>query len=150
MGVEILAERTYDVKLIIKTLSCLWDNISEDGSDINIPDVLNEYYIAVYDGENYCGVARVYPIGRLLFEGHIFLIKRENSEECGRALLRWCKDNINEMEKLSCRIPDCFDNVKDFVKKIGFKSYSHIDNCYLHKKQVIGVEGFLISKEEII
>lgn len=149
MDSEIVVKRLYDVSVVLATYNRLWDEISEDGAEIDDPDVLKEYYLGVYSKNRYIGMCRFYNIGQVLLEGHIFLIDRSNSIECGKEIMKWLLDNLI-FEKLVCRIPDCYSNVCKYVEALGFDLNGYNEKSYMKDCKLIGVKEYGISKDDMI
>ena len=118
-----IAVRTLDYGIIIGLLADkqLFSEISEDGIDSYIPDVINEYWVLITDKE-LVGAYRVHQVNSITYQIHAFLLpeQRDKSKESGKVILEWCIENL-EFNKLIAEIPKKYENVYRFTKGMGFK-----------------------------
>lgn len=121
-----IIERIFDVKkcLDILTNEHIFDSISEDGvvfEDLTV-DVINHYWLGIYEGINLIGVLLLRPIFSECYDIHIHILKeyRKHWKSAGAAIIEWCKKNIPN-KTLHTNVPVFCKNVKYFVKAFGFK-----------------------------
>ncbi len=114
------AERIYDVQVCMAVMRSMWDEISEDGVSEYIPDVINEFWVAILADGVLVGMYRIHRVMLVCYQIHAFMVDRSHKSS-GECILRWCMDNIDDMEKLIAEIPDLYPNVYNFTKNQGFK-----------------------------
>lgn len=149
MDRKVVAKRLYDASVALYTLHSLWGEIAEDGAGIESPKVLDEYYVAVYIDDSYAGMGRFYHLGQILIEGHIFLLERSMSKECGHEIMKWLKDNV-DFNRLVCKIPDCFQNVCSYVEELGLVEQGFSDDSFIKDGELYGVYEYGISKTDMV
>lgn len=149
MGGKVVAKRLYDASVVLYTLHNLWNEIAEDGAELDKPNVLDEYYVGVYIDDEYAGMARFYHLGQILIEGHIFLLDRSMSKECGYEIMKWLADNV-EFNRLVCKIPECFQNVCEYVESLGFAEQGFSDDSFVKNDDICGIFEYGISKSDMV
>ena len=136
------AERIYDVQICMAVISSLWNEISEDDAPEFIPDVINEYWVSIY-AEGLAGIYRIHQITSVCYQIHAFMIDR-TQKESGVIILKWCVDNIEDMQKLIAEIPVIYPNVYGFTKNQGFQDeginrHSFTKNGKIHDQHRLGI-----------
>ncbi len=121
-----IVQRIFDVKKCLDILTDvdMFDSISEDGAtfdDLTV-DVINNYWLGIYEGLNFIGVLLLKPIFSECFDIHIHILKkyRKHCKIAGLAIIKWCKENIPN-KTLHTNIPVFCKNVRWFVLSLGFK-----------------------------
>lgn len=117
------AQRTLDYGMAIWVVNQVFDEISEDGVDTFLPDVINENWVTLFDGDDCVGMYRVHQLNSISHQIHAFILPEHRerwAKESGRVILKWCLDNL-EFNKLIAEIPDKYINVYKFTKGMGFK-----------------------------
>lgn len=117
------AARTLDYGLAIEIIDQVFDEISEDGVDVYIPDVINEHWVALFHMKQCIGMYRLHQINGITFQIHAFILpdyREKWAKESGKVILQWCLDNL-EFNKLVAEIPVKYQNVYHFTKSQGFK-----------------------------
>ena len=121
-----IVQRIFDVKKCLDILTDveMFDSISEDGAtfeDLKV-DVINNYWLGIYEGLNFIGVLLLKPIFSECFDIHIHILKeyRKHWKSAGSAIIEWCKLNIPN-KTLHTNIPVFCKNVRYFVLSLGFK-----------------------------
>lgn len=102
--------------------SC-WDDISEDGIDQYMPDIVNEFWIGLFFEDGLVGCYRLHQINKFTWEGHAFMLPefRNKYSVIGcLTILNWMVENI-DFKKLIASVPKLYPNVMIFLEKIGFK-----------------------------
>ena len=136
------AERIYDVQVCMAVMASMWKEISEDDAPEFIPDVINEYWIGIY-AEGLAGIYRIHQITSVCYQIHAFMIDR-TQKESGVIILKWCVDNIEDMQKLIAEIPVIYPNVYGFTKNQGFRDeginrHSFTKNGKIHDQHRLGI-----------
>ena len=75
-----IVQRIFDVKKCLDILTDvdMFDSISEDGAtfdDLTV-DVINNYWLGIYQGLNFIGVLLLKPIFSECFDIHIHILKK--------------------------------------------------------------------------
>ena len=139
MDTGLKAERTYDIALVWQVINHpeIMKSISEDGLNQHNPDVIREYWIAIYNEMDVIGVYRIHQIYSETWQGHVHILPqfRQYSKESGRVIFRWALDNM-QFEKMQVVIPDLYPNVYHFTLKQGFKDEGLMRKSYLKKGQL--------------
>lgn len=143
-------ERLWDHRLVVHTINELWDEIAEDNAPPYIPDIVNEYYIGIFDDGTYIGMYRFHQINSVLWEGHAFILKeqREHAIGSGNAIQQWIIDNLTGARKVIANVPECFPNVIGFLKKLGFKEQGYNSQSY-SKNGIVGMYQLGMTVEEM-
>lgn len=141
-GEALTAERIYDVQICMAVMGNMWDEISEDDAPVYHPDVINEYWVGIYD-DGLIGIYRIHPLNSICFQIHAFMMDR-TKKESGKVILQWCVHNIEDMQKLIAEIPVIYQNVYYYTKKQGFKDEginrkSFMKNDKLHDQYRLGI-----------
>lgn len=137
------AYRTLDVGLCMWVCNEIWDEISEDGAPPYTPDVVNEFWVALRDGDAIAGMYRIHQLTSVSFQIHAFMLDRTRKES-GRVILAWCLEHIPQMQKMIAEIPVIYPNVYHFTKKNGFKDeginrHSFTKNGKIHDTHRLGM-----------
>jgi len=130
-----MIERIFDVKKCLDILTDvhMFDSISEDGAtfdDLKV-DVINNYWLGIYEGVTLIGVLLLRPIYSECFDIHIHILKeyRKHGKRAGVAIIKWCNKNIPN-KTLHTNIPVFCKNVRYFVVSLGFKEAGVIPNVW--------------------
>lgn len=116
------AYRITDYAVAQHIINECWDEISEDGIDQYMPDIVNEYWIGLHNGEETVGCYRLHQLTSICWEGHVFMRpkhRKEYSKLGCFTTLQWIIDNT-DCEKLIANVPMKFENVMKFLEGIGF------------------------------
>ncbi len=118
------AKRTLDVGIILSILQDeqLLDEISEDGINSFVPDVINEYWVLLTD-DDVIGLYRLHALNFITYQIHAFILpqyRKKYAKQSGHLILDWCLDMV-EFNKLIAEIPVKYENVYRFTKSMGFK-----------------------------
>jgi len=143
-------ERIWDHRVVVHTISELWDDIAEDNAPPYVPDIVNEYYVAVFDEATYIGMYRLHQHNSVLWEGHAFILKqhRQLAVESGNAIQKWIIENLEGAKKIIANVPECFPSVIGFLKKMGFKEQGYNSDSY-SKNGIIGMYQLGMTVEEM-
>lgn len=134
MGVNVV--RTLDVGLCLSVINepSIWEVISEDTATLenNIPDVVNEFWLAIYSDDNLIGVCRYHQKWKNTIQGHIQILpkyRKDHSVETGHALIDWVKNNT-DYSIIYTEVPSIYSNVIEFLKGFGYTKNGLIKDCY--------------------
>lgn len=144
-----IIERIFDVKkcLDVLTDAHMFDSISEDGAtfeDLKV-DVINHYWLGIYEGINFIGVLLLRPIYSECFDIHIHILKehRKHFKSAGLAIIEWCKESIPN-KTLHTNVPVFCRNVRYFVLSLGFKEAGIIPKVW--KKNGIMNDMYIFTR----
>lgn len=142
----------YMVPLNIMSDKSISDVIYEDGYKFNIPDVINNIWIGIHDAEfGTFACYKIEPSSRVLWQVHAMVPKRFRnvSMDCSILTLRWCCDNIPNMNILVCYIPSMFTNVMRHVESLGFSLNGILNESFAKNGSVVDQYIYSISKQTI-
>lgn len=142
------AERIYDVGICLGVMDSMWDEISEDGVETFQPDVLNEYWVGIFSDEGLVGIYRIHQVFNVCFQIHAFMMDRAQKES-GKVILRWCVENIEEMQKLIAEIPVIYPNVHRFTLNQGFVDEGTNRSSFTKNGELHDVHRLGITRGEI-
>lgn len=145
------AARTLDYGLAIWIIDQVFDEISEDGIDSYVPDVISEHWVTLFDGENCVGMYRLHQVNAITYQIHAFIRPdhRERwAKESGKVILHWCLDNL-EFNKLIAEIPAKYQNVYHFTKGQGFKDEGINRQSFLKDGEIWDTYRLGMTREEI-
>ena len=141
-------ERIWDHRVVVATISELWDEVAEDDAPPYVPDIVGEYYIGVFYQKNYIGMYRFNQLTSVCWEGHVFMLDRQHSINAADAIKKWVVENLTGAKKVIVNIPECFPNVIEFVKEIGFKEQGYNSESYT-KNKIVGTYQLGMKVEEM-
>ena len=141
-------ERIWDHRIVVHTISELWDEIAEDNAPPYVPDIVNEYYVGIYHKKTYIGMYRFNQLNSVLWEGHVFMLDRKHSVQGAEIIKKWVVENLTDAKKIIVNIPECFSNVIEFVKKIGFEEQGYNSDSYT-KNGIIGMYQLGMKVEDM-
>jgi hypothetical protein len=111
-------ERITDFALALKSLQDHWPDISEDNTQLRIPDVVNEFWVGVWDDGKYKGCFRLGAVTSVLYEVHICIGRGQILAYC-HAFFRWCLDNT-DLRKMVCNVPEFKKGAISTALRMGF------------------------------
>lgn len=117
------AYRTLDYALAIDIFNRMFDEVSEDDIESYVPDVVNEYWVALAEEETIIGLYRLHQLNAITYQIHALILsehRERHAKESGRIILQWCLDNL-DFHKLVAEIPELYRNVYHFTKGQGFQ-----------------------------
>lgn len=146
------ANRTLDAGIILNAFENeqLWDEISEDGVESYIPDVINEFWVALTD-DKLIGFYRIHALNTITYQIHAFILpefRKKYAKQSGELILHWCLDML-EFNKLVAEIPFKYENVYRFTKSMGFKDEGINRQSFLKDGKIWDAHRLGITREEI-
>ena len=146
-----IAERTYDIKLIrkIMTRPDILATVAEDHfSDTDyVPEVNGQCWLRmIVDGET-IGLYTLHVRNCVPLEIHTGILheyRKKYSHESIRKALRWIIDNAPEYQKVIAWVPEIYPNVKNFACRNGFRIegvnlISFLKNGVLDNQWLLGI-----------
>lgn len=113
-------------------LSC-WDTISQDGDDRDsfTPSPQRESYILAVVAGLPAAVLSLSSANGGIVHGHIHVHpgRRKHSDQIGRALLAWLREQ-DRFRALVVYIPTCCPNVRRFVQRMGFQPVGCVPRAF--------------------
>lgn len=152
MDIGLKAERTFDIALVWQIINHpeIMECISEDGLNQHNPDVIREFWVAIFNDQDVIGIYNIHQIYSKTWQIHAHILPqhRDYAKESGRVILRWALGHI-QFNKLQAIIPDLYPNVYHFTLGQGFKDEglmreSYFKNGDLYDQHILG-----ISRDEI-
>jgi len=141
---DIRIVRTFDVSVCVEIISNpeIWEVISEDTATLegNIPDVVNDIWLAVYNDNILIGVCRFHQKWLNTVQGHIQILKkyREFSIDAGKCIIEWIVNNT-EYKNVYTEVPSIYSNVINFLKMFDFKESGKIRDCYTKDQKLTDI-----------
>ncbi len=147
---EYSCRRLFDYVTVLNTMELLWSDIAEDDAPPYQPDLLNENWVGVFADEEYVGMYRLHQLNSVLWEIHVFMLpdKREHALAGGKEMMKWAVENLPDAKKIIANIPECFNNVIEFSKKMGFKEQGYNSDSYT-KNGIVGIYQLGMTVEEM-
>lgn len=145
------AFRITDYAFAQHIINACWDEISEDGVDSYLPDLVTEYWIGLHNGDDIVGCYRLHQLNSLTWEGHVFMLPehREKYATLGcHTTLKWIIDNT-DCQKLVANVPCKFKNVTNFLDKIGFQREGVNRSSYKKDGKIWDIINFGLTRSEI-
>ena len=142
----------YAVVLTILDIPAIKEAISEDTAPLEVPDLVNEFWLGAEHEGNVIGCYRVHKMGAVLYQVHARIMPdhRKYAEEASHALLKYCADYIQDFECLMCYVPIVHKNVLEHAIRVGFQWIGNIPKSYLKNGKVISQDVLAITKEQIL
>jgi hypothetical protein len=133
MGAHVIeCHRITDYALAGSTISEYFDDCSEDSTAFHIPDILNEFWIGVYEDGKYAGLVRVVAVTSVLYECHICILKGfRRVREYSVCAFGWMLRNIPNLAHLNCNFPEFKRGVKKLAEAIGFTVQGYSPNSFM-------------------
>lgn len=126
--------------------------IYEDGAERKFPDLLNEFWIGIASKEGIIGCYRVHKMGAVTWQGHAHILpqyRKKYSFDSTCTALQWCADRIPDLNKIITTVPACFPNVIHHLQSLDFEHEGTIKESYLRKGEIIDIEIYTISIQQI-
>lgn len=122
MGSDVIeCHRITDYALAGSTIAEYFDECSEDDTPYRVPDILNEFWIGIYENDKYAGLVRVVPVTSVLYECHICILRGfRRVREYSVCAFGWMLQNLPNLRRLNCNFPEFKRGVKKLVEAIGF------------------------------
>jgi hypothetical protein len=139
--------RLTDYALAVHSIHKHWPHISEDGATFRIPDLLNEFWIGVFDGDNYRGCFRLGAITSVLYEVHICLDRGPILDHC-HAFFRWCLDNT-DLRKMVCNIPEFKRGAISTALAMGFAQQGINTDSFLKRGELHALIQLGITRNQM-
>jgi len=133
MEASLKAIRTLDYGLASRVCEAVFDEISEDGVDSYLPDVVNEFWITLIEGDELIGLYRLHQVSAITYQIHAMILpehRKQYAKQSGEIILVWCLKNL-KFTKLIAEIPKKYENVYRFTKSMGFKDEGVNRSSYL-------------------
>lgn len=143
----------YIVPMRIMVEGGIYPAAFEDGVELGLPDVINEFYLgAMVEDVGYVGFYKIQQMAMHLYQGHANIMvgyRREYAKSASEAVLQWIADHIEGFETLIAMVPDQFDAVKKHVLSIGLQHCGRIPNAFRKNDEMQAIDLFVITKDEI-
>lgn len=126
--------------------------IYEDGAVLQIPDLVNEFWVGVNVNDQLIGCYQFNQVSAVVWEFHVRILpkyRKKYSLEATIKAFRWATDNINGLNKIYGYVPEVFVSAAAHCEKVGMKKEAFIEGSYLWKGKIIGQIFFSITVEEI-
>ena len=140
-------ERLYDVQICRAVVGQLWDEVSEDDAEPFWPDVVNEFWIGIYE-DGLSGIYRIHAINGVTWQIHALMIDRTHSKESGKKILEWFYDE-GIGYKLIAEIPVIYPNVYHFTKNQGFTDEGINRLSFMKDGKLVDTHRLGMTREEI-
>ena len=141
-----------DYTIALGLVEHCWYEISEDDAPKYIPDVINEIWVGLHNGDNLVGGYRIHQINGVCYQGHAFMIpeyRKQYSVEGCITTLKYITETIPGLQKLIASTPAKFKNVMHFLEKIGFKEEGVNRLSYRKDGKIWDVVNYGLTLDEI-
>ena len=154
MADSVITERCLDVGILYNIVNRedIFCDIAEDEAPPVIPEVVNEYWLLLFVGEDVIGCYRVHALSSCLYQGHAFVLpefRKEHSKGSLKSVAGWCLQNIESMKKMNCDVPEKFKHVQHFLLNAGFKPEGVCRAGWTKDGQAMDVCRFGATVEEL-
>lgn len=148
-------ERITDFRIALAILKneVIVSEIYEDGAFLEIPDLINEYWVAGYIDGNLAGCYRIHPMGGVLWQIHCRILpdfRQKWSEKISVCVLCWSFENIENLQRIMCFVPACHRNVALHCKRVGFRKNGTLSASYVKDGQLVDQDIYSINREKIL
>lgn len=136
MSLEIVRTTDFTVPLRIVHSPGLKDVVFEDSVQSFIPDVVNEYWLAVLVNEKLAGCYRLHKLSAVMWQLHAYMLpkyRKEYSIDATTQVLAWAYSHIDKLSAVVAYAPVCFPNVVAHALKVGFMEVGTLEKAYLRK-----------------
>lgn len=127
--------------------------IYEDGAHLEVPDLVNEYWLSSKIDDQIIGCYRVHPMGAVTWQIHSRILPQYRGRiaiDSGKTVLQWIFENIPSANIVMCFVPRCHRNVGLYCRQVGFEYMGTLKKSYLKNQTLYDQEIFGISREEVI
>lgn len=140
------------IPLIILQNEQIASVIYEDGATLQIPDVVNEFWLGAKVGNNVIGCYQFNPVSAVVWEIHIRILpqyRRDFSIEASKGAIRWAFENIPGLHKVIGYVPEIYEHAANHCVNIGMKQEAYLAESFLLQGKIIGQKLFSITCREI-
>lgn len=126
-------------------------DIHEDGASREFPNVVDEFWIGVAETGFTFGCFRVHPMSRTVWQIHARILPNYRSryaEISAKLALKWCFDNIPDIQIIICLVPQAHKNVDLFVRRVGFSKVGTLEKSYLKNGKLVDIKIYQIRGEK--
>jgi hypothetical protein len=149
VGCSLIAERTYDVDLIMSVAAMPeFFSTVEDGMTLDRykPD-MNSAWIVVSDNDEVIGLAQLVPLNSIVLELHPQVFKKHRAKYNKvffYELYKWILINATQYQKVNATMPVIYKHLKRFAMSVGFTlegvdRQSHIKNGDIVDQWIFGI-----------
>lgn len=142
----------FQIALAILKNEVIASEIYEDGAFLEIPDLVNEYWVAGFIDEDLAGCYRIHPMGGVLWQIHCRILPEYRQKwaiKISRKALNWASLNIEKLQRIMCFVPVCHRNVKLHCLQVGFRGNGTLEKSYLKNGKLIDQEILSIDIESM-
>ena len=132
-----IVTRSFDEKAIKQVVMSMIDDVIEDDTRHDCFDLNTEQdcWLQLED----CGYMHVSAHNRTTLDIHPYIVKgkRHRSLECGKASIKWVKDNAPKMyKKLISQVPSIYPHIKKYTERLGFEHEGTYKNSFTKNSQL--------------
>lgn len=151
--IEINRITDFAIPLTILHDEAIKGEIYEDGSSLDVPDLVHEYWLSAHLGDYIIGCYRLHAMGAAMWQIHVRLLpkyRQKYAVSASKAVLLWAANHIPGLERIMCFIPACHRNVELHAHMAGMRKNGCLEKSYLRSGQLVDQNIFSISKRRII
>lgn len=129
-----------------------WDEVTEDNTTPFTPNIVNEYWIGLYNESDLVGCYRFHQMNTATWKGHVFMLpehRKEYSKTGMHTILRWVYDEL-QCEKIIVDVPEKFENVIAFLESFNFVHEGINRQSYSKDGKLWDVHNYGLTREEIL
>lgn len=151
---RITIKRITDLAIPLQILSdeTIASEIYEDGAQLDVPDIVHEYWLSAALDEKIIGCYRIHSMGAVLWQIHARILPEYRQKwalKASKKLLIWAADNIPNIQRIMCFVPVCHKNVALHCSQVGFRRNGTLQACYVKDGQLIDQDVYSIDKEKM-
>ena len=149
MGKRVIeAFRITDYTMAIQPMRERWSDFAEDGAELRIPDIVNEYWIGILDSGKYVGFVRLAQMNSVVMDCHICIMhKTGNPVNYALKAMEWIIDHTPNVQKLVCHVPEFKKGAIKLAKRAGFSMQGFSSDSYLKGGKLHGLVQLGINRK---
>lgn len=143
----------FSIALTVLKNEAIASEIYEDGAFLEIPDLINEYWVAAFVKNKLAGCYRIHPMSGVLWQIHCRILpeyRQKFAEKISVCVLCWSVENIAKLQRIMCFVPGCHRNVALHCKRVGFRKNGTLSASYVKDGQLVDQDIYSIDREKIL
>lgn len=144
-------KRITDYQVAQNILDQCWYEVTEDNTELFIPNIVSEYWMGLYNGSEIVGCYRLHQVNNATYKGHVFMLPkyRKNYSKTGMySILRWVMYDL-QCQKIIVEVPEKFKNVMEFLESFDFVHEGINRQSYTKDGKLWDIHCYGLTKKEI-
>lgn len=125
--------------------------ICEDGGRIDIPNVVDEFWVGAAIEEGIIGCYQFNYVSAVVWEMHIRILpqfRHQYALDASKGALAWAFDNIAGINKIIGYVPEVYEKAAAHCENIGMKQEAYLAESFLLNGEIIGQKYYSITEKE--